>query len=179
MLAFLRRYLPGCVIKNMQTLNCKPYHARTSVQNLLFMPDGKSVFKIYYVSIIGRDNPEQFEWEYSHYTRADFEQTFLSGAFEGIGFVTAFPHITKVFRFSPYAETILDVSEFHTVNMQPKDCSHEDDSHEFACYAESVISADEYEAWAKAASAAEYLGFRSTKTEFPVVSNKKLSAYWS
>ena len=162
----------------MQILKCKPYHARTTAHNLLHMPDRKSVFKIYYVSIVGRDNPEQYEWEHCLYTQADFEQAFLSSAFEGIGFVTVFPHITKVFRFSPYAEIVLDVSEFNTVDMKLKDCSRLDGSHEFACFAESVISADEYEAWANTASVAEYLLFRCSKTEFPVASEKKLTVYW-
>ena len=68
------------------------------------MPDGKSVFKIHYISIMGRDKPELYEWEHSPFTQLDFEQFFLSGAHEGIGFVTAFPHISKIFRFSPYAD---------------------------------------------------------------------------
>ena len=162
----------------MQILKCKTYHARTVAQSLLQKSDGKSVFKIYYVSIIGRDKPEEFEWDHCHYSQDDFEKKFLSGNHEGIGFVTAFPHISKVFRFSPFAETILDVREFHTVNMQPKDCSRNDGSHEFACYAESAISADEYEAWANATTVDEYLLFRSSKTEFPVVSHIKLARYW-
>jgi len=143
------------------------------------MPDGKSVFKVYYISVIGRDKPEQYEWAHCPHTQDDFEKMFLAGKQEGIGFVLAFPHVTKVFRFSPYMETILDVSEFNTVDMQPKDCSREDGSHEFACYAESAISADEYAAWSKAATVAEYIEFRSEKTDFPIANNAKLAAYWS
>lgn len=162
----------------MKIEKCRSYHARTSGQSLLRMPDGKSVFKIYYISIIGRDTPEKFEWEHCPNTQSDFERLFLSGNHEGIGFVTAFPHITKLYRFSPYAETIMDVREFQTVDMLPKDCSRNDGSHEFACYAESVISADEYEAWAKAAKVGDYLAFRCSKTDFPVASNVKLAKYW-
>ncbi len=47
-------------------------------------------------------------------------------------------------------ETILDVSEFDTDGMTPRDCARDDGSHEFACYAEAVLAADEYRAWAKA-----------------------------
>lgn len=162
----------------MLITKCNPYHARTIGQKLIHMPDGKSVFKIYYLSIIGRDKPERYEWEYSPHTQDDFEGMFLLGKQEGIGFVTAFPHITKVFRFSPSAETILDVGEFDTASMQPKDCSREDGSHEFACYAEAAISADEYVAWADATTVDKYLQFRCSKTEFPIASNIKLAGYW-
>ena len=162
----------------MKIKKCNPYNARTVAQGLLHMPDKKSVFKIYYVSITGRAKPELYEWEHCLHTQTDFEQDFLNRAFEGIGFVTAFPHISKVFRFSPYAETVLDVIEFNTIKMQPKDCSREDGSHEFACFAESVISAEEFVAWAKAATVAEYLKFRCSKTEFSIFSNQKLAEYW-
>jgi len=158
--------------------NCQPYHACTVGQSLIRMPDEKSAFKIYYISIMGRDKPEQYEWEHCLYKQDDFEKVFLFGKHEGIGFVTAFPHITKVFRFSPCAETILDVSEFHTADMQPKDCSRGDGSHEFACYAESIISADEYDAWANALTVEKYIAFRCNKTDFSLVSNTKLTAYW-
>jgi hypothetical protein len=143
------------------------------------MPDGKSVFKIYHISIIGRDAPEKFEWERCPNTPKEFEKLFISGGHKGIGFVTAFPHITKIYRFSPYAETVLDISEFQTVGMLPKDCSRQDGSHEFACYAESAISADEYVAWANAATVEEYLAFRCSKTDFPVTSNVKMAKYWN
>lgn len=157
---------------------CKSYHARTDGQSLLQMPDKKSVFKIYYLSVIGRDTPEQFEWEHCSHTQDDFEKTFLSGEYEGIGFCTVFPHITKIFRFSPYAETILDVSEFHTKDMNPKDCSRGEGSHEFACYAEAIISADEFEAWAAAKTVEEYVTFRCNKVDFPILNNVKLANYW-
>lgn len=163
----------------MLIAKCRPYHARTFKHSLLRMPDGRSVFKVYYISIIGRDSPEKFEWERCPRTQTDFERTFLSGNHEGIGFVTAFPHITKIFRISPYAETVLDVSEFQTANMLRIDCSRDNGTHEFACYAESVIAADEHEAWANAATVEDYLAFRCSKTDFPVANNVKLATYWS
>jgi hypothetical protein len=162
----------------MQISTCRPYHAKTVGQNLLQMPDRKSAFKVYYLSIIGRDKPEQYEWEHSPWTQDSFEKTFLAGNYEGIGFVTAFPHVTKIFRFSPYSETILDVTEFSTRDMQLKDCSRADKSHEFACYAEALIAADEYRAWAKAKTVEEYLSFRCSTTDFPVISNTKLAEHW-
>jgi hypothetical protein len=142
------------------------------------MPDGKSVFKVYYISVIGRDKPEQFEWARAPRTQHDFEQAFLAGGYEGIGFVLAFPHVTKIFRFSPSAETLMDVREFHTQGMRPMDCSRGDGFHEFACYAEAAIAADEYDAWARAKSVEEYLPFRSGKADFPVASSAKMANYW-
>lgn len=162
----------------MRIAACRTYHAQTVGQSLLRMPDGKSVFTVYYLSVIGRDIPERFEWQHCPRTPESFEKAFLAGGHAGIGFVIAFPHVTKIFRFSPAMETVMDVREFHTEGMRHMACSREDGYHEFACYAEAVIAADEYRAWARAATVEEYLAFRSTATDFPVVSNTKLAAYW-
>jgi hypothetical protein len=158
---------------------CRTYHARTVGTNLLRMPDGRSVFKIYYISVIGRDRPELFEWEHSQRSPSDFERDFLAGAHEGIGFVIAFPHVTKIYRFSPEGETILDVKEFDTAGMVPRDCSRAGGYHEFACYAEAVLAADEYRLWAAAATVDAYLATRSEADDFPVGSNVKLAAWWA
>ena len=162
----------------MQIAACRTYHATTSRVTMLSMPDGKSAFKVYYISIIGRDRPELYEWERCDLTQDEFEQTFTAGAHEGIGFVIAFPHITKIFRFAPNMETVLDIREFDTPGMQPKNCDRGDGYHEFACYAEAVLAAEEYHAWARAASVAEYLESRCPSADFPVASNDKLAEYW-
>ena len=163
----------------MQIAPCRTYHAQTVGRTLLRMADKKSAFKLYYISVIGRDTPERFEWRHSPRTFADFESAFLANGYEGVGFVIAFPHVTKIFRFSPGGETVLDVREFHTDGMRPMDCARGEGYHEFACYAEAAIAADEYQAWAKAATVEAYLGFRSEAADFPVRSNTKLSAHWS
>ncbi len=162
----------------MQIAACRSYHAQTAGQGLLRMSDGRSIFKVYYISVIGRDKPELYEWQHCPRNREHFEKTFLAGSHEGIGFVIAFPHVTKIFRFSPALETIMDVREFHTEDMRQMDCSRENGYHEFACYAEAAIAADEYHAWARATAVEEYLAFRSTAADFPVASNTKLAAYW-
>ena len=162
----------------MQIKACRRYHGTLAGRTLLRMPDGKSAFKVYYISVIGRDTPELFEWKHCPRTPQDFEKAFQTGGYEGIGFVIAFPHITKIFRFSPGAETLMDVREFHTDGMRPMDCSRGDGFHEFACYAEAVIAAAEYGAWAKAASVEEFLAFSSEAADFPVISNTKLAVYW-
>lgn len=163
----------------MQIAPCRTYHAQTVGGSLLPMPDGKSVFKVYYISVIGRDKPELYEWRRCPRTHADFERAFVAGNHEGVGFVIAFPHVTKIYRFSPDGETILDVREFDTDGMADRDCSRSGGYHELACYAEAILAADEYRAWAKAATVDEYLASRSDAADFPVASNAKLAAYWN
>ena len=158
----------------MKIATCRSYHAISSGANLLRMPDNKSVFKIYYLSIIGRDNPEAYEWDRCSLSKKDFESRFVSGGYAGIGFVTAFPHITKIFRFSPQMETVLDVKAFDTSAMTAIDCSRGDGYVEFACYAEAIIAAEEYRAWAECTSVSGYLAFVCKANDFPVTTNKKL-----
>jgi len=163
----------------MEIARCRTYHAITSSTTALSMLDGRSVFKVYYISIIGRDRPELYEWERCTPGREEFERAFVAGGHEGIGFAIAFPHVTKIFRFAPSMETVLDIREFDTVGMQPKNCERGDGYHEFACYAEAVIAAEEYHAWARATGVREYLDFRCACADFPVASNSKLAEYWS
>ena len=163
----------------MQITPCRTYHAQMVGQSVLRMPDGKSAFKVYYISVIGRDTPERFEWEHCPRTQKSFEKAFLAGGHEGIGFAIAFPHVTKIFRFSPAMESIMDVREFHTEGMRHMNCSRGDGYHEFACYAEAVIAAHEYHAWAKAGTVEDYLASRCDEADFPVVSNTKLATYWN
>jgi hypothetical protein len=147
--------------------------------SLLQMPDGKSAFKIYYVSIIGRDDPSRFEWEHCPLSRTDFERDFLAAGCDGVGFITAFPHIIKVFRFAPSMETVLHVRAFHTAGLAPLELARDEGYMEFACYAEAAIAADEYHAWANAATVADYLAYRSAFADGPVASNTKMAEYFA
>ena len=162
----------------MKIVTCRPYHAISSGTNMLRMPDKNSAFKIYYLSIIGRDNPEAYEWDRCLLSKEDFESRFIAGEYAGIGFVTAFPHITKIFRFSPQMETVLDVKAFGTSTMKPCDCSRNEGYSEFACYAEAIIAAEEYRAWAESASVSDYLTFVCQAQNFPVATSSKLGEYW-
>lgn len=162
----------------MELKPSKPYRAKLDGRSLIRMPDGKSVFKVYYLSLAGRDDPGRYEWEGNAFTTANFEDSFSSGDFEGIGFVTAFPHVTKVFRFSPWNETVLDVREIDTRLGADLDLNRPDGSHEFACYAEVVIAALECAAWAQAPSVESYLAFYCKATDFEVQSHTKLAEYW-
>ena len=161
----------------MRVTPCRTYHSKTVKTDLVRLPDGKSVFKVYYLSIIGRDNPERFEWDRCALKPAAFEAILAKSGLEGVGFVTAFPHITKVFRFAPSMETVLHVKAFNTADLSPLSLQREDDFLEFACYAEAAIGADEYHAWAGAPTVAAYLNYRSPFVDGPVQSHRKLADY--
>jgi hypothetical protein len=158
---------------------CKPYHAVLSGTNILKLPDRKSVFKVYYLSVVGRDAPQLYEWPFCALSQTGFEQLVLASAHAGIGFITAFPSITKLFRFSPQKETVLDVSVFHSETLRPLDMGRGDGWGEFACLAEAEIAAAEYGAWAKAATVEDYLNFRCPLNDFPVGHHAKLRTYWN
>jgi len=162
----------------MQIKSCRSYHSRTVWRNLLRMEDGKSAFKVYYLSIVGRDEPAKYEWEYCPLTFEDFESRLLVDDIEGVGFITAFPHITKIFRFAPSMETVLHVRAFNTTDLAPLDLSREDGYLEFACYAEAAIAAEEYHAWARAGTVEEYLAFRGGFDDGPVVNRAKMADYF-
>ncbi len=162
----------------MQVKPCRTYHGKTVGHSLVRMRDGRSAFKVYYISVVGRDAPERFEWERCPRTYGEFEQAILDSGVEGVGFIIAFPHVAKIFRFSPGGETVLDVREHHTEGLRAMDCSRSDGFHEFACYAEAVLAAAEFHAWAHAGTIEEYLGFRAKEDDFPVARHTKLAEYW-
>ncbi len=160
----------------MHVMPCRPYHARLYRTQTLALPDGVSAFKLYFISLLGRD-PDRFEWEQAPGAAVALEARLTALRPDGVGFVTAFPHITKLFRFAPSAETVLHVHAFHTADLAPLDLAREDACVEFACYAEAVIAADEYHAWARARSVAEYLAAWSPFEDGPIVNPAKLAAY--
>ncbi len=92
-----------------QVLSCQPYHGISSGQTVLNMPDGQSVFKLYLLSIIDREEPTLYDWASSRLSISEFKVCFRERGYEGVGFVTAFPHITKIFRYAPEVETVVDV----------------------------------------------------------------------
>jgi len=97
---------------------------------------------------------------------------------EGVGFVTAFPHIAKVFRFSPQAETVLDVRAVNPADLSPVNLDRGEGFVEFACLAEVLIAADEYRLRAEAHTVQEYLAGHSGFSEARVADNRKLQRYW-
>jgi len=161
----------------MRMTACRPYHSRTVRTELLRLADGISAFKVYYLSIIGRDDPCKYEWEHCPLSPADFAARLQAAGWDGVGFITAFPHITKVFRFAPAMETVLHVRAFVTADLSPLDLARDDQFLEFACYAEAAIAGDEYHAWAQAGTVEAYLAYRSSFIDGPIASNTKLAEY--
>jgi hypothetical protein len=134
---------------------CSPYAARPAGQRLHRV--GPAAFKVYYVDIPGRAEPHRFEWEASGLGRDRVLRGLDRVGAEGVGFVCAFPHITKVFRFAPSLETVMHVKAYHTPDFSGLDLSREDGYLEFACLAEAILADGEYRLWAAAGSVEEYL----------------------
>lgn len=193
----------------MQFKPCQPYHAVLADKTLLSMSDGKSAFKIYFINLIGRANPSRYEWPQDEtpirrgqrgiyknsfhppkpcqsslakedkIAKQQFAGRFQKMSLAGIGFVTAFAHVTKVFRFDPAAETVLDVRPFSTVDLAPLDLKRAEDYLEFACYAEALLAAAEYRLWANAKTVGEYLSAFSSFDDGKIVSNTKLADHFN
>jgi len=155
---------------------CNSYAARPA--GTATYQHGQHVFKVYYVDIYGRAEPERYEWDLCGRPREAVLDGLAEAGIEGIGFVVSFPHITKVFRFGPSAETVMHVKGYRTEDFSELDLQREDGYLEFACYAEALIAADEYHFWAQAQSVEEYLEQRSDWADAPVMDNSKLAAYF-
>lgn len=156
---------------------CNPYDARPSGTDIYRL--GPSAFKVYYVDIVGRAEPERYEWDRCGRPRASVLESLAAVPIEGIGAVAAFPHITKVFRFAPSAETIMHVRGFWTPDFRPVDLAREEGYMEFACFAEAIIAAEEYRFWAEAATVEEYLARWVEWTAAPVVDHQKLARHFA
>jgi hypothetical protein len=160
---------------------CNTYHAVLSSRELWRRADGKSAFKVYFCDIVGRKEPARTVWAQCGLAKADFLNHLLGKveSAEGIGFVTAFPHVTKVFRFGPETETNCHVRAWSTREMKPLDLARGDGYIEFACFAEAAIAAEEFALWAAAKSAEEYLARFARSADWPLERNDKLAAYWA
>ena len=140
---------------------------------------GPHVFKVYYVDIVGRSQPERYEWDRCGRSREALLKALASVPVEGLGCIIAFPHITKVFRFAPGAETIMHVRAFSSADLAPIDLQREEGYVEFACYAEAIIAAEEYRFWAEADSVEQYLQRWAHWDAAPVRDHAKLGRYFS
>jgi len=157
---------------------CNTYRARAAGKKTLKLPDGQSTFKVYFVDIVERRDPERFEWKLCGRSQEGFVDLLRKSGIEGVGFVIAFPHITKVFRYGPAMETVMNVSAFKTDGLVPLSLDRGEGYVEVACLAEAVIAADEYRFWAAAGSVEEYLTQWSDFDDGPVVDHAKLRRYW-
>lgn len=156
--------------------DCRTYAARPSGTS--WYRAGLSAFKVYLVDIFGRAQPELYEWDACGHERESLVSALAEAAIEGVGFVIAFPHITKVFRFAPSAETVMQVRAFRTDPFAPLDLAREEGYMEFACLAEAVIACDEYQLWAAAASVEEYLAEWSSWSPVQITEHTKLQAHF-
>ena len=153
------------------------YTARPAGTEMLRLGDDVSVFKVYYVDIIGRSDPARFEWDACGRDRSTIAAGLARVGVSGVGFVTAFPHITKVFRYAPGAETILHVKAYSSADFSELSLARDGGYVECACLAEAVIAADEYRFWAEAQSVEEYLERWSDWPLAPIADNAKLARY--
>jgi hypothetical protein len=164
----------------MQIAETRSYDARLAERSLVRGRDGRSAFKLYRLDIVGRENPERYEWKPSGLDPAELRRQLESQ--EGVGFVTAFPHITKVFRFDPGAETVLIVQAFRTAGFEILDLGRPEGlpggSVEFACLAEALIAADEYRLWARSPDVARYLASWSRFRAGAIRDHGKLRRHW-
>ena len=154
-----------------------PYDARIAGTRLLRAADGRSVFKVYFIDIVGRASPERYEWDRCPTSRDGFLAG-LARIADGVGFVIAFPHVTKLFRFGPHAETVLDVRGYRTADLTEYPLPRGDGTFEFACLAEALIAADESSYWASAADVGVYLERWSPFAAAAIADHAKLARYW-
>ena len=156
-----------------------PYHCLVRRGQVFRGADGKTALKLYYVDIIGRKDPTRTEWDKCGLVEVDF-LAMLSKAsgVEGVGFVTAFPHITKVFRFGPESEIVLNVRAYNTRDLSDLSLARSDGYVECACLAEAIIAADEFRLWETAASVEAYLAQWSLYAEGEIRDKDKLLRYW-
>ncbi|MEW6357171.1 MAG: hypothetical protein AB1696_12655 [Planctomycetota bacterium] len=162
----------------MEVKPCSPYASKVCETQLVKMPDGKSAFKVYFVDITGRDKPERYEWGASGMSKDDFLKRIKASGAEGIGFITAFPHITKMFTFGPSPETNLYTNAFKTPDLSRLDLNYSG-STEVACAAEMAIGAAEFEMWLRAESVEDYLARFAAAGATAFKNHAKLRAYWT
>ena len=160
----------------MEVKDTRSYDTRLVHRCLVRGRDGRSSFKLYRLDLVGRANPERYQWPASGLDPAELQRHLK--LFEGLGFVTSFPHITKVFRFDPGAETVLIVRAFRTTGFEALDIGRPEGYVEFACLAEALIASDEYRLWAKAPTVEGYLGSWSRFRAGAIRDHAKLRRHW-
>jgi hypothetical protein len=156
---------------------CLPYAARPAGRARY--ASGPHAYKVYFIDLTGRDQPERYEWDRCGRERASVLAGLTRAGVEGIGFVCAFPHIAKVFRFAPESETTLHVRAFRPADFAELDLSRSDGHVEYACLAESVIADAEYRQWAAAASVEAYLAAWVDWAPVAVADAAKLRRYYA
>jgi hypothetical protein len=139
---------------------------------------GPHAFKVYFIDITGRPHRERYEWDRCGRERESVRAGLKRAGVEGIGFVCAFPHIAKAFRFAPEGETNLHVRAFRPEDFAELDLARADGYVEYACLAESVIADGEYRLWAAAPSVEAYLAQWVDWPPVAVADEGKLGRYY-
>ncbi len=165
---------------SMKTMKpCNTYHGILDERLLHRCADGRSAFKVYFIDVVGRPEPARTVWAQSGMAR-DKILARLDGleGMEGIGFITAFPHVTKIFRFGPESETVVNVRAWNPRDWTPLPLARCEEYVEFACYAEAGIALDEFNFWSAAETVEEYLARWSDQSDWPIKRHGKLMEYW-
>ena len=133
-----------------------PYTSKVVGKTQIVLEGTKSAFKIYFIDIQGRDDRAKYEWEHCGRTQEQFLEQLRDLNPEGIGFVTAFPHITKVFQFGPTPETNLYTTAYQTESFEELPLDY-NEATEVGCAAEILIAAEEFRFWLEAQTVEDYL----------------------
>jgi hypothetical protein len=155
---------------------CQSYAARPAGRG--FYENGPHAYKIHFIDITGRQRPDLYEWDRCGRDRESVVAGLKRAGIEGIGFVCAFPHIAKAFRFGPENETVLQVRAYRPEDFAELDLGRSDGYVEYACLAESVIADAEYRLWATAASVEAYLAAWAEWHPVAVADEAKLRRYY-
>lgn len=152
-----------------------PYKSRVNMKILLKLSEN-SVFKVYFLDILNRDNREKYEWKYSINSPNKFLDKIKELNPVGIGFIIVFPHIFKIFRFGFETETNLYYKSFNTLTMEEINL-RKDSWIEMSCLGEIAIANEEFNFWAQKATVESYLELFSKSSEEEIKNHTKLNQY--
>ncbi len=162
----------------MKFASCSSYCAVVEDCQVVRHNDGQSVFKVYFCSINGREQSERYEWPKCPLSQSSFLNQLKNSKYQGVGFVTAFPHIGKIFLYPPQNEILQYVEAFKPESFAIAPLQRDNDFLEFACLAEAVIAAREFVFWSESESVEEYLSQIGEFPPLPIRRKDKLRQYW-
>lgn len=152
-----------------------PYTSRLVGTDMLELADG-SAFKVYWLDIAGRSEPEKYEWGASGRGQAAALSQLREAGVSGVGFICLFPHIAKVFFFGESLETNLYAQAFRG---DPFRLSGLDGPRgvEIGCAAEVDIAGKEFVLWRAAATVEGYLATFASAEACGFENHAKLREY--
>ena len=158
----------------------KPVSAYTSrpVGVALLRLSDKSAFKVYFMDIVGREEPEKYEWEASGRDRGAAMEQLKGAGLTGVGFICLFPHIAKAFFFGECGETNLYAQAFRGDPFRPSALDYARGV-EVACAGEMDVAAREFALWRKCATVEAYLSEFVVPEECGFANHGKLREYAS